>query len=165
MNGPGPAELSCRRNYFYVGGHYADDGTGTGQHIMKEQMFVEHLEPLSGSMRPCPLVFLHGNVQTGSVSLPCPTHSAPLTLPHSLTSCRTGLIPLTADQAGHLSSSPEATSAISSTKPFEADLLPTPALANSQHTLPNSYSNGSPQANATISSPRLSYTHNGPEKV
>lgn len=79
MNGRGPAEVPCRRSYFYVGGHYADDGTGTGQHVMKEQMFVEQLEPSSGSMRPHPLVFLHGNAQTGSVSPQSPTYYTPVT--------------------------------------------------------------------------------------
>jgi pimeloyl-ACP methyl ester carboxylesterase len=61
---PGPASL---RDYFYVGGEYAELGNGGG-HIFKNQMYVEHLVPLDGIRKPLPLVFIHGQAQTGTVS-------------------------------------------------------------------------------------------------
>ncbi|OCK81654.1 alpha/beta-hydrolase [Lepidopterella palustris CBS 459.81] len=58
-------ETPCTRKYFYTGGHYADDGTGN--HIFKDQMYVEQLTPLhTGPRKPYPIVFIHGQAQTGT---------------------------------------------------------------------------------------------------
>ena len=54
-----------RRTYFYVGGHY--EKNDQGEHIFKDQMYVEHLTPVEGSSKPYPLVFIHGQGQTGTV--------------------------------------------------------------------------------------------------
>lgn len=60
-------ELSYIREYFYVGGHYAENGSG--RHIFKDQMYVEQLTPVNGSRKPYPIVFIHGGGQTGTVSV------------------------------------------------------------------------------------------------
>lgn len=52
------------RKYFYAGGHYADDGTGN--HIFKDQVYVEQLTPLNGPTKPYPVVFIHGQAQSGT---------------------------------------------------------------------------------------------------
>lgn len=64
-----PQELPFIREYIHVGGHYADDGTGTGQQTFKEQMYVEQLTAIGGSSKPNPIVFIHGQAQRGTVSL------------------------------------------------------------------------------------------------
>ena len=60
-----PSEIAYHRDYFYVGGGYADNGKG--EHIFKGQMYVEHLTPVGGSRRQHPLLFIHGQAQTGTV--------------------------------------------------------------------------------------------------
>ena len=57
-------DLPVTREYFYVGGHYTDNGAG--QHILKNQMYVEKLSSAYTS-KQCPLVFIHGQAQTGTV--------------------------------------------------------------------------------------------------
>lgn len=62
-------ELPYIRDYFYTGGHYVDDGTGTGQHIFVDQMYVERLLPAGaarGRMKQYPIVIIHGQAQTGT---------------------------------------------------------------------------------------------------
>jgi hypothetical protein len=57
-------EVAAVREYFYVGGSYVNTSSG---HLFSNQMYVERLTPL----RPCqpyPLVFIHGQAQTGTVS-------------------------------------------------------------------------------------------------
>lgn len=61
-------EVPYHRDYLYVGGHYADDGSGKGQHIFKDQMYVERLVPMNGTTKPFPIVFIHGQANTGTVS-------------------------------------------------------------------------------------------------
>lgn len=61
-----PSEVAAIRSYFYAGGGYADDGAGG--HIFREQMYVERLQPAKGVTRPNPIVFIHGQAQTGTVS-------------------------------------------------------------------------------------------------
>jgi len=61
------------RKYFYAGGHYADDGTGN--HIFKDQVYVEQLTPLNGPTKPHPIVFIHGQAQSGTVCVSPFTHS------------------------------------------------------------------------------------------
>lgn len=67
---PGPngeTEVAAVRTYFYVGGAYADDGTGG--HIFKDQMYVEKLspnQPRPGSESLNPIVIIHGQGQTGT---------------------------------------------------------------------------------------------------
>lgn len=58
-------ERSYIRDYFYVGGHYADDVGG--QHVFKDQMYVERLLPTNGTEKPHPIVLVHGQAQTGTV--------------------------------------------------------------------------------------------------
>lgn len=60
-------EVAYHRDYFYVGGGYADNGKG--EHIFKDQMYVEHLTPVGGSRKKYPIVFVHGQAQTGTVGL------------------------------------------------------------------------------------------------
>ncbi|KAI0757782.1 Alpha/beta hydrolase family-domain-containing protein [Daedaleopsis nitida] len=52
------------RKYFYTGGQYVDDGTGN--HIWTDQLYVEELTPVGGVRKEHPLVFIHGNGQTGT---------------------------------------------------------------------------------------------------
>lgn len=61
------AEEPHVRSFFYAGGGYADDGTGN--HIFRDQMYVEHLSPEDGATHETPIVLIHGQAQTGSVSL------------------------------------------------------------------------------------------------
>lgn len=58
-------EAPYRRTYFYIGGRYEQNDQG--EHVFKEQMYVEHLTPVEGSSKPYPLVFIHGQGQTGTV--------------------------------------------------------------------------------------------------
>jgi hypothetical protein len=56
-------EAFASREYFYVGGDYVQTSAG---HIFENQMYVEKLTP----QQPCqsyPLVFIHGQGQTGTV--------------------------------------------------------------------------------------------------
>ncbi|KAG5985666.1 hypothetical protein E4U54_005892, partial [Claviceps lovelessii] len=57
-------ETPAVRTYFYVGGEYADDGSGG--HIFREQMYVERLRPVDGVKHETPLVMIHGQGQTGT---------------------------------------------------------------------------------------------------
>lgn len=61
-------ETPVSREYFYVGGRYVDDGKGKDQHIFSDQMYVEKLNPNVSCPKPNPLVFIHGQGQTGTVS-------------------------------------------------------------------------------------------------
>jgi pimeloyl-ACP methyl ester carboxylesterase len=61
-------ETPVSREYFYAGGRYVDDGAGKAQHIFSGQMYVEKLSPDVSSPKPYPLVFIHGQAQTGTVS-------------------------------------------------------------------------------------------------
>ena len=63
----GPAkELPYIRDYFYAGGKYVDDGTGKGEHIFVEQLYVERLTPVRQRGNKPPIVFIHGQAQTGT---------------------------------------------------------------------------------------------------
>ncbi|KAF8855833.1 alpha/beta-hydrolase [Acephala macrosclerotiorum] len=55
-------EALARREYFYVGGNYVTTGT---QHLFADQMYVEKLSP-KDPYQPYPLVFIHGQGQTGT---------------------------------------------------------------------------------------------------
>jgi pimeloyl-ACP methyl ester carboxylesterase len=55
-------EVPAAREYFYVGGNYIPMGT---EHIFANQMYVEKLTP-SDPCQPWPLVFIHGNGQSGT---------------------------------------------------------------------------------------------------
>ena len=61
------SETSASRNYFYVGGSYVNTSSG---HILINQTYVERLIAFN-SCKPYPLVFIHGQAQTGTVR-PCP---------------------------------------------------------------------------------------------
>ena len=56
-------EVPASRTYFYIGGNYVTTSTGT---LFENQMYVEELLPLKPS-QPYPLVFIHGQAQTGTV--------------------------------------------------------------------------------------------------
>ncbi|PNP82739.1 hypothetical protein FNYG_03970 [Fusarium nygamai] len=57
-------EVPAIRTYFMVGGGYVDDGAG-GE-IFRDQMYVERLVPTKGPYKSTPLVFIHGQAQTGT---------------------------------------------------------------------------------------------------
>ena len=59
-------EVPYVRSYFYTGGSYVDDGAGG--HIFRDQMYVERLAPANGVKQKTPIVFIHGQAQTGTVS-------------------------------------------------------------------------------------------------
>ena len=59
-------ELPYIRDYFYLGGRYVDDGTNTSSHVFVDQMYVERLTPVKGKGKPNPIVFIHGQAQTGT---------------------------------------------------------------------------------------------------
>ena len=59
-------EVPHSREFFYVGGHYTDDGAGG--HVFSGQMYVERLQPAHGIGQRYPIVFMHGQAQTGTVS-------------------------------------------------------------------------------------------------
>ena len=59
-------EVPYIRTYFYAGGKYVDDGAGG--HIFRDQMYVEKLVPSTGVTQETPIVFIHGQGQTGTVS-------------------------------------------------------------------------------------------------
>jgi hypothetical protein len=60
----GSLEAFAAREYFYVGGNYINTTSG---HLFVNQMYVEKLVPKKSS-QPYPLVFIHGQAQTGTVS-------------------------------------------------------------------------------------------------
>lgn len=62
-------ETPVSREYFYVGGRYVDDGKGKDQHIFSDQMYVEKLSANVSCPKPDPLVFIHGQGQTGTVGV------------------------------------------------------------------------------------------------
>ncbi|KAJ3543704.1 hypothetical protein NM208_g3431 [Fusarium decemcellulare] len=57
-------EVPSIRSYFYVGGGYVSDGAG-GE-IFRDQMYVEKLVPAKGAKQKTPIVFIHGQAQTGT---------------------------------------------------------------------------------------------------
>jgi hypothetical protein len=57
-------EAFAAREYFYVGGNYVNTTSG---HLFSNQMYVEKLIPKKISQK-YPLVFIHGQGQTGTVS-------------------------------------------------------------------------------------------------
>jgi hypothetical protein len=59
-----PQETPHRRSFFYIGGEYVNTSTG---HILQDQMYVERLSPSGGSIKPHPIIFIHGGAQTGTV--------------------------------------------------------------------------------------------------
>jgi pimeloyl-ACP methyl ester carboxylesterase len=62
---PAQPEVLAVRIFFYVGGGYSDDGSGG--HIFKDQMYVEKLSPITTKRKqPNPIVFIHGQGQTGT---------------------------------------------------------------------------------------------------
>ena len=60
------SDIPYTRKYFYVGGDYVSDAAG--DHYLKDQMYVEELNPAAGATKPWPLVLIHGFAQTGTVS-------------------------------------------------------------------------------------------------
>lgn len=60
-------EVPAQRSYMYVGGQYILNDAG--QHIFADQMYVEKLTPAAGVTKPYPIVFIHGQAQTGTVRI------------------------------------------------------------------------------------------------
>lgn len=58
-------EVPAKRSYMYVGGQYMLNSAG--QHVFTDQMYVEKLTPAEGATKPHPIVFIHGQAQTGTV--------------------------------------------------------------------------------------------------
>ena len=61
------AEVPAQREYMYVGGQYTLNSVG--QHVFANQMYVEKLTPAAGATKPHPIVFIHGQAQTGTVRI------------------------------------------------------------------------------------------------
>ncbi|PQE14007.1 fusarubin cluster-esterase protein [Rutstroemia sp. NJR-2017a BBW] len=61
------SEAYAARSYFYVGGQYIT--VSPNNTIYTDQMYVEHIVP-SRILQPYPLVFIHGQGQTGTVCCP-----------------------------------------------------------------------------------------------
>ncbi|PFH57703.1 hypothetical protein XA68_14666 [Ophiocordyceps unilateralis] len=57
-------EVAYVRDFFYVGGHYENDGSGGV--VLRDQMYVERLRPVAGATQPVPVVLIHGMGMTGS---------------------------------------------------------------------------------------------------
>ncbi|KAL2063191.1 hypothetical protein VTL71DRAFT_6263 [Oculimacula yallundae] len=55
-------ETLASREYFYIGGRYVNTSSG---HLFVDQMYVEKLTP-NETWQPYPLVFIHGQAQTGT---------------------------------------------------------------------------------------------------
>lgn len=60
-------EVPAQRSYMYVGGQYILNSAG--QHVFADQMYVEKLTPAAGITKPYPIVFIHGQAQTGTVRI------------------------------------------------------------------------------------------------
>jgi hypothetical protein len=64
-------EVPAQRSYMYVGGQYTLNSAG--EHVFTDQMYVEKLTPTAGVTKPYPIVFIHGQAQTGTVGvIECP---------------------------------------------------------------------------------------------
>lgn len=61
-------ETPHTRKYFYTGGQYVADSDG--DHTWTDQLYVEQLTPVGGATKANPIVFIHGQAQTGTVSQP-----------------------------------------------------------------------------------------------
>jgi hypothetical protein len=64
-------EVPAQRSYLYVGGQYILNSAG--EHVFADQMYVEKLTPTAGVTKPHPILFIHGQAQTGTVCIiECP---------------------------------------------------------------------------------------------
>ncbi|KAF4308229.1 hypothetical protein GTA08_BOTSDO03847 [Botryosphaeria dothidea] len=52
------------RQYFYSGGQYVTNTAG--EHTWTDQLYVEQLTPLAGITKENPIIFIHGQAQTGT---------------------------------------------------------------------------------------------------
>jgi hypothetical protein len=66
LDGGTTTEEPCVRSFFYVGGYYADDGKGG--HVVRDQMYAEKLLPVRGASQDLPIILIHSQGQTGTVS-------------------------------------------------------------------------------------------------
>lgn len=69
-------EVPAQRSYMYVGGQYILNDAG--EHVFADQMYVEKLTPTAGSTKPHPIVFIHGQAQTGTVCIKLKRYSSHL---------------------------------------------------------------------------------------
>ncbi|KAI9923438.1 hypothetical protein ASPWEDRAFT_151553 [Aspergillus wentii DTO 134E9] len=60
----GVAAVAHERTYFYVGGSY--ELNSSGAHVVTNQTYVEKLTPAGGASKEYPIVFVHGDGQTGT---------------------------------------------------------------------------------------------------
>jgi hypothetical protein len=129
---PHNSEVAHVRTYFYVGGEYVDDGRG-GHHF-RGQMYVEKLVPVQGVTQKWPVVLMHGNSMTGTVSIPSHTHD--LTDRKSTvtdTRHRTSSTSPMAVVAGPPTSSTKATRSTSRTSRYAVVQRGIPATGSSPH--------------------------------
>jgi hypothetical protein len=109
-------EVPAQRSYMYVGGQYILNGAG--QHVFADQMYVEKLTPAAGVTKPYPIVFIHGQAQTGTVRISEESFSP---VPEvNRDAGRIGSTSLTEEKAGPLTFSLKDMHAILSTKPSAA---------------------------------------------
>lgn len=94
----GSLEVAHIRSFFFVGQNYVDNGKG--EHVFTNQLYVERLQPAGGITKAAPVLLMHGNGQTGTVSarFHFDTYAA------NATWYRIGSISQTAEKAGPLSS-------------------------------------------------------------
>ncbi|KKY13593.1 hypothetical protein UCDDS831_g08830 [Diplodia seriata] len=57
-------ETPHTRKYFYTGGQYVADSNG--DHTWTDQLYVEQLTPVGGATKENPIIFIHGQAQTGT---------------------------------------------------------------------------------------------------
>jgi hypothetical protein len=100
----------------YVGGQYILNSAG--EHIFADQMYVEKLTPAGGVTKPYPIVFIHGQAQTGTVRIIDEPFSPFLEVNRD--TGRIGSTSLTEGKAGPLTFSLKDMHAILSTKPSAA---------------------------------------------
>lgn len=59
-------ETPHTRQYFYTGGQYVTNSDG--EHTWTDQLYVEQLTPVGGATKESPIILIHGQAQTGTVS-------------------------------------------------------------------------------------------------
>lgn len=60
------AEAPMIRDYLQIGGQYVENTSG--EHVLQNQVYVEHLAPINGTTQLYPLIMIHGSAQTATVS-------------------------------------------------------------------------------------------------
>lgn len=68
-------ETPMVREYLQIGGNYVENAVG--EHVLQNQIYVEHLTPVGGATQPAPIVMIHGTAQTATVILLSPPPKLP----------------------------------------------------------------------------------------